>query len=138
MTSNNTLISNNRSAHSQQDFGKRKVARHQLYIDPLVLDSDGKIMARVVDISEKGALLYIKHDQDVQVGQEISGWLDSPSLSDDVEIFLAINMNIRWLEQEPGKKWLKAGCEFLFKSDEEEELMRLKYLIAERSRQSYA
>lgn len=105
----------------------RKAQRHKLYVDPLVLDVEGRVIARVVDLSASGALIFTK--KDLKVGDEVSGWLDSPELFEKDETFVAIDMIVRWVEPEEHQGWVRAGCEFNYETGNEKESERLEKII---------
>lgn len=106
----------------------RKAQRHKLYVDPLVLDVEGRVIARVVDLSESGALIFTK--QSLKVGDLVSGWLDSPELFGKDETFVAIEMVVRWVEPEEHQGWIRAGCEFNYAKNDVTEGERLEKIIS--------
>lgn len=106
---------------------RRRSPRATLMIDPLLLDKEGAVIARVADLSVEGALLYSKGEP-FAVGSEVSGWLDAPALGDMPEDFVAVWMRVAWVVTEP-RGWFKCGCEF--NSIDAKERARLGRLIAE-------
>ena len=106
---------------------RRQAERSILMIDPLLLDKDGRVMARVADISTEGALLYAK-GLPFAVGEQISGWLDAPALGDMDEEFVAVWMKVVWAQTET-RNWFRCGC--VFEPSDAKERRRLERLIQE-------
>lgn len=95
-------------------------------LDPLLLDKDGKVIARIADISLDGALLYSRGTP-FPVGTELSGWLDAPALGAFDEEFVAVWLTVAWTRKEVDNGWFKAGCSF--EDVEDAEKNRLTSLI---------
>jgi hypothetical protein len=94
------------------NFESRKEKRTQLLFEPLLLDADGRVVARVADLSMGGAMLFTRRGS-YAVGDRFSGWLQAPPMGDDTEeTFLAISMEVRWAEELNEGKWLRLGCKF--------------------------
>lgn len=90
---------------------RRSSERFSLMLDPLLLDNNGRVIARVGDLSLEGALLYGK-GVPYPVGTSINGWLDSPSLGVLDEKLTAVWMRVAWSIKESKSGWFKAGCLF--------------------------
>ena len=105
---------------------RRKSERSILMLDPLLLDKDGRVLARIADISIDGALLCSKGEP-FAVGTRLSGWLDAPALGAFKEEFVAIWLTVAWSKPEGPAGWFKAGC--VFEHGDNAEAMRLASLI---------
>ena len=88
----------------------RKEHRTRLLFDPLLLDKEGRVVARVVDLSLHGALLYTRRGAFAE-GDVLSGWLQSPPLNSDDEFYLAVNYDVRWVSDENEAGWSQIGCQ---------------------------
>lgn len=104
----------------------RSRERSILMLDPLLLDKDGKVIARVADISLDGALLYSRGTP-FPVGTELAGWLDAPALGAFDEEFVAVWLTVAWTRKEGDNGWFKSGCSF--EDVEDAEKKRLGSLI---------
>lgn len=91
-------------------LGRRKSTRSILMLDPLLLDKEGRVLARVADLSPEGAMLYARGEP-FAVGSKISGWLDAPAFGDLDKDFVAVRMTVAWRVAEP-LGWFKLGCSF--------------------------
>ena len=107
-------------------FSRRKNERNVLMLDPLLLDKDGRALARIADISLDGALICSK-GKPFPVGSRIIGWLNAPALGDFNEEFVAIWLTVSWCEQEGPEGWFKAGC--IFDKGEHSDSVNLSSLI---------
>lgn len=90
---------------------RRKAERSVLMLDPLLLDKDGRVIARVGDISIDGVQLFSKGEPFAK-GERISGWLDAPALGAFDEEFVAVWLTVAWCVVEGPPGWFKAGCQF--------------------------
>lgn len=106
--------------------GRRKSTRSILMLDPLLLDKEGRVIARVADLSVDGAMLYARGEP-FAVGSKISGWLDAPALGDLDEEFVAVWMTVAWRVAEP-RGWFKCGC--FFDAENPDSRSRIERLIA--------
>ena len=88
---------------------RRESSRVILLFDPLLLDKEGRVMARVADLSLHGALLFARRGM-FTAGEAISGWLQSPPLDGEDEIFLAVGFTIRWVSEDHMAGWSRMGC----------------------------
>jgi hypothetical protein len=104
----------------------RSADRSILMLDPLFLDQDGKVIARIADISLNGALLYSRGTP-FSVGAKLSGWLDSPALGAFDEVFVAVWLTVAWTRKDGDHGWFKSGCSF--EDAKEAEQNRLTSLI---------
>ena len=88
----------------------RKERRTRLLFDPLLLDKEGRVIARVADLSMHGAMLYTRRGAYLE-GATISGWLQSPPQNGEDEFYLAVNYQVRWVSNENEAGWSQVGCE---------------------------
>jgi len=105
---------------------RRESARILLLFDPLLLDKEGRVMARVADLSLHGALLFARRGM-FTVGETIVGWLQSPPLDGEDEIFLAIGLTIRWISEDRLAGWSRMGCSM--EPMDDQSFATLKHLI---------
>ncbi|MGF6574960.1 PilZ domain-containing protein [Paraburkholderia fungorum] len=87
----------------------RREVRTPMLFPPLLLNKDGRGLARVADLSPHGALLYARSGV-FSHGETVSGWLHSPPIDDD-EIVLAVGVNVRWVSVDRERGWTRVGCE---------------------------
>lgn len=111
-----------------KDYGNsRKEERSPLLFDPLLLDTEGRVIARVADLSMHGAMLYARCGA-FGTGDKISGWLQVPPLDDNMEeIFQAISFRVCWVKGSRQNGWMQLGCEL--DSMDEASSAKLKRLI---------
>jgi len=109
-----------------EENARRESARVMLLFDPLLLDKEGRVLARVADLSLHGALLYARRGM-FTAGETISGWLQSPPLDGEDEIFLAVGLTIRWIAEDHMAGWSRMGCSM--DSMDEQSFVTLKHLI---------
>lgn len=107
---------------------RRKAERSMLMLDPLLLDKEGRVIARIADISVDGVSMYSKGVPFAK-GTRLSGWLDAPSLGNFDEEFVAVWLTVAWSRPEGPEGWFKAGC--VFEIADQVERMRLERLISE-------
>lgn len=88
----------------------RKEQRTQLLFDPLLLDKEGRVIARVAELSMHGAMLYTRRSAFAQ-GATITGWLQSPPLNGEDEFYLAVTYEVRWISNENEAGWSQVGCQ---------------------------
>jgi hypothetical protein len=105
----------------------RKEKRTRLLFDPLLLDKDGRVIARVVDLSTAGAMLYTRRGAYSQ-GAIIKGWLQAPPVDGEDEFFLAVTYQVRWVSDENESGWSQMGC--LMKPLDDATAERLDHLIS--------
>lgn len=105
----------------------RKEGRVKLLFDPLLLDKEGKLIARVADLSMSGALLYTRRGA-YGAGQTVAGWLQSPPQDDGEEFFLAATFIVKWVSEDDLGGWSRLGCEL--KPLDEASAGKLRQLIA--------
>ena len=105
----------------------RKEKRTRLLFDPLLLDKDGRVIARVVDLSTNGAMLYTRRGAYTQ-GATVSGWLQAPPVDGADEFFLAVTYQVRWVFDENESGWSQMGCQM--KPLDEASAKKLEHLIS--------
>ena len=105
---------------------ERSVERHHLYVDPLLLDTEGRVIARLFDLSQKGCLIFTKNP--ITVGTKLEGWIDAPELVEKPETFVAVTMVVRWVSVDQ-RGWHRAGCEFDYDANDADEVQRLLEII---------
>jgi hypothetical protein len=93
-----------------RSFEHRREDRTKLLFAPLLLGMEGRVLARVVDLSLHGAQLYARRGLFTQ-GEVISGWLQSPPVGEEDEIFLAVGLTVRWTSEDHQAGWTCIGCE---------------------------
>jgi hypothetical protein len=103
----------------------RREVRTPMLFPPLLLNRDGKGIARVADLSPHGVLLYARSGV-FSHGETMTGWLQSPMVDDD-EIVLAVTLNVRWVSEDRERGWTRVGCEL--HAMDERSLDRLQRLI---------
>jgi hypothetical protein len=94
----------------QNEAEARKEDRIELLFDPLLLDKEGRVIARVADLSMSGALLYVRRGVFV-VGETVEGWLQSPPQDGGDELFVAVKFIVRWISNNKMAGWSQMGCE---------------------------
>jgi hypothetical protein len=92
-----------------EENARRESARVMLLFDPLLLDKEGRVLARVADLSLHGALLFARRGM-FTAGETIAGWLQSPPLDGADEIFLAVGLTVRWVAEDHMAGWSRMGC----------------------------
>lgn len=91
-------------------FESRREDRTQMLFAPLLLGTEGRVLARVADLSLHGALLYARRGLFAQ-GEFITGWLQSPPIDGGDEIVLAVGLTVCWTSDDPQAGWSRIGCE---------------------------
>lgn len=104
----------------------RKERRTRLLFDPLLLDKEGRVIARVADLSMHGALLYTRRGAYPE-GATIAGWLQSPPLDGEDEFYVAVTYQVRWVSDENEAGWSQVGCQL--KTVDEISARKLELLI---------
>lgn len=87
----------------------RREVRTPMLFPPLLLNKDGKGLARVADLSPHGALLYARNGV-FSHGETVAGWLQS-ALIDEDETVVAVTFNVRWIDEDRQRGWTRVGCE---------------------------
>jgi hypothetical protein len=90
-------------------FDRRREERTRLLFAPLLLGSEGRVLARIADLSLHGALLYARRGLFAQ-GEYISGWLQSPPSDGEDEFFLAVGLTVCSTSENLPAGWTRIGC----------------------------
>jgi hypothetical protein len=102
----------------------RKDERIELLFTPTLLDKEGRSVARVANLSSQGALLYVRSGS-YDVGQPVEGWVQSPPRDGGEEVYLAVRLDPRWVQDDPDTGMSKIGCELRELDDDTSKILNL-------------
>lgn len=92
------------------DFCRNEfMAPFRLLFEPLLLDEEGRALARVADLTTYSAMLFARRGR-FTAGETATGWLQSPPHGGVDDVLVRLSFSVLWTSRQNMGGWSSLSC----------------------------